>query len=282
MSAALWLGHQLNVAYGLEKVELECRPFADLSLRNLATSVRRSEFAFEGASEPLWTSNSVRSGKRRWTTIAFGAAELQKSCRRAGGFTYNDLLATCTLEVLSEWNRTHSRGAKIGLWMPMNVRREAATGFGNGTSRIRLYARYKQDASLAEKCREVRRQVAWTSKHGEWVVPEIPWFTLLPRPITRPLLRGYLNLPSVDMATAVFSHAGSWIANAGEAFKHVARIECVGLLHPRQNLAINAATNNSQTWLTLTYDAQLFSAADVHELAQMYEQQIARARQELV
>ena len=164
----------------------------------------------------------------------------------------------------------------------MNVRREATTGFGNGTSRIRLYARYKSDASLVEKCREVRRQVAWTSEHGEWVVPDIPWFTRLPHQIAGPLLRGYLKLPSIDMATAVFSHAGSWIANAGEAFKHVERIECVGLLHPRQSLAVNAATHADQTWLSFTYDPQLLNADEAHELAQMYEEQIKLARQELL
>lgn len=282
LSAALWLGHQLNVAYGLEEVKLERAPFVDLPLRNLPTSVRRSQFAFETASDRLWTSNSERSGRRRWTTIAFPAAELQKACRGAGGFTYNDLLATCTLEVLSQWNHAHSCGAKIGLWVPMNVRRRARGGFGNGTSRIRLYARYKTDVSLIEKCREVRRQVSWTSKHGEWVVPEIPWFTRLPHPVIGPLLRGYLKLPSVDMATGVFSHAGSWIANAGEAFKHVERIECVGLLHPRQSLAVNAATHCGQTWLSFTYDSRSLKPCDVQQLATMYEKQIAQAHNELL
>ena len=282
LSAALWLGHQLNVAYGLEEVERERAPFIDLPLRNLSTSVRRSQFAFEGASDRLWTPNSRPSGKRRWITISFAASELQKACRRAGGFTYNDLLATCTLEVLCQWNHAHGSEANIGLWMPMNVRREPMAGFGNGTSRIRLYAQYKSNASFVEKCREVRRQVAWTSKNGEWVVPEIPYFTRLPRPIIGPLLRGYLRLPAVDMATGVFSHAGSWIANAGEAFKHVERIECVGLLHPRQTVAVNAATHGVQTWLSITYDPQLFHAAESQQLARIYEQQIALARQALL
>ena len=282
LSAALWLGHQLNVAYGLEEVDSERAPFVDLPLRNLSTSVRRSQFAFDSASDRLWSQSSRPSGKRRWTTISFAATELQKVCRRAGGFTYNDLLATCTLEVLSQWNCAHSHGVKIGLWLPMNVRREASAGFGNGTSRIRLYAQYKPDASLVEKCHEIRRQVAWTSKNGEWVVPEMPHFTRLPRPIIGPLLRGYLRLPSVDMATGVFSHAGSWIANAGEAFKHVERIECVGLLHPRQRLALNAATHGGQTWLTITYDPQLFNTAEAQQLAQMYERQIDYARRELL
>ena len=298
LSAALLVGHQLSVAYGLEAAQSERGEFDGLVLRRQQASVRRSQFAFDGASDRLWTANTRCSGARRWATIDFPAVELQKACRRAGGFTYNDLLATCTLEVLMRWNANHGRErggycrggtpwppaiatqSKIGLWMPMNIRRNSGEGFGNGTSRIRVYARYDSDANLIEKCREVRRQVSWTSEHGEWVVPEIQWFSRLPSPIISPLLRGYLNLPSIDMATAVFSHVASGMA-ACEAFKHVERIECVGLLHPRQSLAINAATHRGNTWMTFTYDPALLTTDDVNELSRLYEQQIAVARQEL-
>ena len=278
LSAALWLGHQLNVAYEIERPQIDPGRFNGLTLRKSANSVRRSQFAFEGASDPLRTSHSKRSGSRRWSTISFPSCELQKACRRAGGFTYHDLLATCTLEVFKHWN---NNSAKIGLWVPMNVRRESREGFGNGTSRIRVYANY-DDTALVEKCRAVRRQVSWTTKHGEWAVPENQWFERLPDSIARPLLRTYLQLPHIDMATAVFTHAGSLLANAGEAFKHVERIECVGLLHPRQNLAINAATHLGNTWLTLTYDPAQLTTDDINQLTQLYSEQIARAREELL
>ncbi len=284
LSAALWLSHQLKVAYGFEAATHERAAFTGPTLRRLATSVRRSEFAFDGASDRLWTRQSKRSGARRWFTITFPACDLRRACKRAGGFTYNDLLATCALEVFAQWNRRHEKNgdSKIGLWLPVNVRREANAGFGNGTSRIRLYTRYKPDAMVAEKCRAIRRQVSWTSKHGEWVVPEAPWLTHLPRPVVRPLLRGYLNLPSVDMATGVFSHAASWIAGAAEAFKNVERIECVGLLHSRQNLAINGTTHRGQTSLSFTYDPESLTTADVDQITQMYRQQIAVAQDELL
>jgi len=278
LSAALWLGHQLNVAYEFERPQVDPGRFNGLTLRKSANSVRRSQFAFEGASDPLRTSHSKRSGTRRWATISFPSCELQKACRRPGGFTYHDLLATCTLDVLRYWNNKKS---KIGLWVPMNVRQASSEVFGNGTSRIRIYANY-DDTSFVEKCRAVRRQVSWTTQHGEWVVPELPWLTRLPESIAGPLLRNYLRLPQVDMATAVFTHAGSWLANAGEAFKHVERIECVGLLHPRQNLAINAATHSGHTWLTFTYDPAQLTTDDVQQLTQLYSEQIAQARQELL
>jgi len=307
LSAAQWVGHQLNVAYGLEPGQDEPGRFDGPRLRGSESSVRRSRYAFPGASDALRTSASKRPGSRRWTTMCFDARELQRACRRAGGFTYHDLLATCTLEVLRIWNdcrggtpwpppsfairtagaategRPYNNGyrAQVSLWVPMNVRQESREGFGNGTSRVRVYANYDRDAPLAEKCRAVREQVRWTTRHGEWVVPDLPWLTLLPDAIVRPLLRNYLNLPHIDMATAVFTHAGTSLASAGDAFKHVERIECAGLLHQRQNLAINAATHSEHTWLTLTYDPALLTTADVKQLTQLFSQQIARARREL-
>jgi len=280
LSAALWLGHQLNVAYELETAQLERDEFDVLSFRQSETSVHRSQFAYDGASDPLRTSHSQRSGSRSWSTICFNARELQKPCRRVGGFTYHDLLATCALEVIRKWNDDCRGGARVGLWVPINVRREARVGFGNGTSRIRVYAKYDRDASLVEKCRAVRQQVTWTTKHGEWVVPELPWVTRLPDSFAGPLLRNYLKLPKIDMATAVFTHASTSLANA-EAFKHVDRIECVGLLHTRQNLAINAATHCGHTSLTLTYDPAQLTAVDIKQLTQLFSDQIARARREL-
>ncbi len=283
LSAAMWLGHQLQVTYGLEEPESERSSFSDLPLRRLMASVRRSRFAYVEASDPLWTSGADRSGARRWLTIGFPASELRKACRRAGDFTYSDLLATCALEVFTSWNRKHTNDdrQKIGLWVPMNIRQQSSCGFGNGTSRIRLYARYPAAASIIDKAREVRCQVSWSSKHGEWVVPEIPSFTRLPQWVIAPILRGFLNRPSVDMATGVFSHSERWAGAAGEAFEQVEKIQCVGLLHPRQSVAINGATHRGQTWLTFTYDPGLMSSDEAQELAEMYQQQVSLAQKEL-
>jgi hypothetical protein len=283
LSAALWLGHQLTVAYGLSQPDATRSSCADVSLRESENSVRRSAFAYNGASDPLWTTNYIPSGARQWLTIDFPANDLRRGCRQARGFTYSDLLATCVLEVLSRWNRKHqpTTNAKIALWYPLNIRGDSTSGFGNGTSRIRLYARYPPEASLLDKTREIRKQVTWSTNHGEWVVPRMPLLFQLPRPIVAPLLNGYLKQPTIDMATAVFSHADRWGGNAVEAFKYVTRIECVGLLHARQRLAVNGATHQGQTFVTFTYDSALLAADHAGELVRMFEQQIASAREEL-
>ena len=282
LSAAMWLGHQFQVAYGHESAMTEASRFQDPSLRTLPSPVKKSRFAYAGPSDRLWTSGAQRSGARRWLTIKIPATDLRERCRRTGGFTYNDLLATCTLEILSRWNRMHGADRqKIGLWLPVNIRQQSSVGFGNGTSRIRLYARYAGAASLADKCREIRRQVSWSSRHGEWVVPQVNPFARLPQWAITPLLRCYLNRPSVDMATGVFSHAERWAEGNNEIFHHVEKIECIGLLHSRQCVAINAATHRGWTWLTFTYDPGLLFAADIQQLAEMYQEQIALAQREL-
>jgi len=216
---------------------------------------------------------------RRWTSFDFDATELKRACRKAGGFTYNDLLAMCTLEVLQGWNGT--TGSEVGLWVPMNIRSRTTSGFGNGTSRIRIYPRYAAEASLVEKTREVRRQIQWCSENGEWVVPNIRRFASVPRWISAPILNAYLNSHLVDMATAVFSHADSWAGGIGEGLQSAERIECIGLLHPRQALAINGTTHHGRTCLTLTYDSGLLCIDAANRLAEMYKETIETARQEL-
>jgi hypothetical protein len=154
------------------------------------------------------------------------------------------------------------------------VRRQPTESFGNGTSRIRVYARYDRDSSLAEKCREVRKQIEWCTTNGEWAIPESKLLTHLPRSVTGPILRRNLTRQSLDMATGVFSHSDRWNVSSNGVFDRIDRIECVGLLHPFHALAINGATHNGRTWLTFTYDNGLLTRGEVTQLTELYQEQI--------
>jgi hypothetical protein len=283
MSAALWLGHQLEVASGIKELESRAHSYEPPALRLASCSVRKSQFAYSAPSDRLATSNAIRSGSRSWETIFIDATRLRKLIRNLGGFTYSDLLATCALEAYAQWNRLREANnhPRISLWLPINVRQRASEGFGNGTSRIRIYATYSRDISLVEKCREVRRQIEWCTAHGEWVVPEIKALVRLPRSLTGPLLRRNLTRRSLDMATGVFSHADRWNSAAEGVFDRVERIECVGLLHPFHALAINGATHRGKTWLTFTYDDGLMTRSDVTQLKSLYQQQIQLAFEQI-
>jgi hypothetical protein len=278
MSAALWLRHQFEIVYGLRRGESQGPVYDAPHLKSVSSVVRKSRFAYSGPSDRLSTRSVTRSGSRSWETISIDASRIRRSVRAARGFTYSDFLATCALETFARWNRSQGgntqRAQKIALWLPINVRQRPAEGFGNGTSRIRIYARYPADAPLAEKCREVRRQIEWCTSKGEWVVPDIKALTLLPRSLTGPILRRNLTRPSVDMATGVFSHSDRWNASSNGVFNSLDRIECVGLLHPFHALAINGATHREKTWLTFTYDNGLLTRDDVGQLIGLYREQI--------
>lgn len=279
LSAALWLEHQLGVACGQESPVAEVSPLRELDLLRHPSPVRRSRFAYRGPSECLCSSGARSLRKRHWFTVAIPTADLRERSGTRSGFTYNDLLATCALEVFRQWNRAHGKGHKVGLWVPVNIRKKRSSGFGNGTSRLRIYARYAQESSLLDKARQIHRQVFWSSRHGEWAVPRSPPLMRLPLQVMGPLLRGYLNRPWVDMATGTFSHVDRG-QDRGQ-IDHVEKIECIGLMGEQHGVAINGATYRDQTWFTFTYDPGLLSAADIQRLVGMYEEQIALARKEL-
>lgn len=285
LSAAMWLGHQLRVARGKGSAVAEILPFEHLALRTHSAPVKRSRFAFDGPSDRLWTRNTLSERTRRWLTIELSAANFREGCR-SRGFTYNDLLATCALEVFSRWNRLKHNGRKqrIGLWLPVNIRQNpshSAGGFGNGTSRIRLYSRSNPGTTLVEKCREIRRQMFWSNRHGEWAVPPTTPLDSLPRWAATPLLRCYLNRPGVDMASGVFSHAERWTGETGEIFEQVEKLESIGQLHKDYCVAINGATYGDRTWLTFTYDPGLLASEDIKLMVEMYQEQLLQAWREL-
>jgi len=279
LSAALWLEHQLGVACGQERPQTTLSPLRELELLHHPSPVRRSRFAYRGPSERLCSSGSRSSRQRLWFTVAIPTADLRERLGKRRGFTYNDLLATCALEVFRHWNRAHGKGHKVGLWVPVNIRKKRSLGFGNGTSRLRIYARYAEASSLVDKCREIHRQVFWSSRHGEWAVPRSPLLTRLPLQVMGPLLRGYFNRPWVDMATGVFSHVDRWQDKAH--VDDVEKIECIGQMDGHHSVAINGATYRDQIWFTFTYDPSRLIATDIQCLAGMYEEQIVLARKEL-
>lgn len=282
LSAAMWVSHQLRVADEKIAPVAEVSPFQYLPLRSHPSPIKKSRYAYRGPSNPLWTSEAKPSRARRWQTIEVAAGELREGCRRAGGFTYNDLLATCALEVFTGWNELHSNGRrqKVSLWFPVNIRQQTALGFGNGSSRIRLYRRYDERASLLNKCREIRSQVSWSNQHGEWATPTRFPLASLPRWVTRPLLLGYLRRPGIDMATGVFSHADRGTEEISEIFQYAEEMESIGLLHANHSLAINGVTSGGRTWLTFTYDPGLLSTEDIQILVEMYQEQLVAARRE--
>jgi len=281
LSAAMWLSHQIQVARGeTQPVKTPGRSNVPI-LKVMSPSVWRSKFSYSAPSSPLRTCTNTGSNRRNWQSIIFEATGLKEHCRKAGGFSYNDLLAVCALQVLIAWNELHKDSSHVGLWVPINIRQRSNVGFGNGTSRIRIYPRYERQSSFVEKAREIRRQVRWCTANGEWVVPNLSSLQKIPTWLSAPLINTYLASRYVDMGTAVFSHADSLAGGVGEGLQIADRIECIGLLQKRQRLAINGTTHHGQTCLTFTYDSGMFCADAIKQLCELFQRQIESARREL-
>ena len=181
LSCSMWVGHQLRVVFGNEEMTRVRRSFHELVLKTHPSPRRRSPFAFQGPCHPLWCRGHEPSRQRRWQTLEIESLLSRRCSKTANGFTYNDLLLTCALEALIQWNRLRGhRGRKVGLWLPLDIRKRSFSGFGNGISRIRIYASYSEKLSFIQKCQHVRRQIDWSRRHGLWAVPRKHFLTRIP------------------------------------------------------------------------------------------------------
>ncbi len=278
LSALMWVRHQLRVAKGRDPFVEPGSPFEPLRLRHSTLGASKNASAWRGRCHPIWTRQARRSPERHWKTLRIEAASLRGLSRSREGFTYNDVLVCCVLDTLHWWNTEHGADRrKIGLWLPMNIREEALAGFGNGTSRIRVYRRFSNNDSIHSKCRQLRHQVNGSRRNGEWAVPDRHLLTRLPFPAARPLLRGYLKRPWADTGSAAFTHVEQWPGQDDEEFASIQGMEVIGALHARHALMLAALTHAGQTWTTLTYDPAMLNADEVSSIGQRLEHAVSTA-----
>ena len=272
ISAGLWLLQMLLVATGRLPERAEVQDWAPPVLRTHADPVRLSKYAFGGASERLWSSGSRPTPARRWRALAVEAAPLRAAVAQLDGPTYNDLLSAAYLETLVRWNRAHGEpGTRMGVWLPTNIRETALQGFGNGSSRIRVYARSAEGASSADRVRAFREQVAWSRAHGEWHVPEDLSILRWPTWLMVPVLRAYIDRPGVDFGSAVFSHMEK-LGPAEALLPMVRDPEWVMMLDKRYPVGMAAATMGPETRMSLTWDPGMMPEAEAIRLLESYRE----------
>lgn len=282
LSTLMWVCHQLSVAKGRRTGVSQMAPFESLSLLGHRSRGRKSPWGHRRGCDPIWTRPAVASMTRRWQTIEIRRSDFAGLSRKRDGFTYNDLLLTSILETLHWWNGQHGMtGRKLGIWVPVNIRQEPFSGFGNGTSRIRVYRRFPDNAPVRTKCLEVRRQVDWSKQNGEWAVPDKPAWTRLPFPVSAPILKAFLNRSWADMGSAAFSHVERWPAHVESELEDVARMEVIGALHIRHALMFAAVTHRDRTFMTLTYDPALLWEEDVKSIGHFLDSFLTRAAREI-
>jgi hypothetical protein len=275
ISAGLWLVQMLMVAVGGLPETQTVEPWSPPQLQAHPSPARLSKYAWGGASERLWHPGGKPSAQRRWRSLVVDATPLRAAVGRLGGPTYNDLLASAYLQTLSRWNADHGRPAeRMGLWLPVNIRQHALEGFGNGSSRVRIYDRCRKESTAAERVRAFREQLSWSREHGEWHVPQDLRLFGWPTWLMVPLLRAFIDRPGVDFGSSVFSHIER-LGRAEQLLPMVSEPEWVMTLDKRFPAGMVAATLGEQTTMSLTWDPGMLPELDALELLGLYEQVLA-------
>ncbi len=272
------LALQLRAAFDLP---LEAGPEAALALRAHDAPRPRAPHAHVGGSDALAARGAgPMSARRHWLSVALDAPALREFASRAGGFTYGDLLADCTLQAVARWNARHapSRAPRVGVFLSCNVRAQWWRGLGNGSSRVRLYARGVAEAETVARCRALRAQLEWAMHNGEWALRVPSFVERLPAPARGLLLRAALRGRDWDPGTLLLAHVErlgqpDW----DEALPMVEAVQLVSLLSRRFALACLAATHRGRTLATFTYDPALIPDHDARALAELFAAQAEAA-----
>jgi hypothetical protein len=281
VTTGLWLLIQLGVAAGTLPPVEERQDWRPPALRPHDAPVRKSRFARCGPSQRVWSSAQRPSHQRRWATVDLEAEPLRAAVACVPDVTYNDLLACSWLETLIRWNAAHgARHDNLALWLPVNIRQHAFSGFGNGSSRIRVYGRWERAADATARCTLFRKQVAWSKSNGEWFVPADSALLRQPDWVLVPFLRGWLGRPWVDMGSAVFSHMEQ-IGPAAELLPMVAGTEWVTMLHKRFPVGLVGATLGAHTSLSMTWDPGMLPDDAARELLAQFEATVHETASEL-
>lgn len=280
LSVLAWIRHQLRVAADRDRPCSEPTAVVPPALAQAPPGAERNPVWDRCA--PLWTRPGQPSGERLWTTCSFSQGELAGISLAECGFTFNDVLVVAALETLQEWNRIQGdKKRRVGIWLPVNIRRDAFEGFGNASSRIRVRRDYADRLSTAEKCRAVRSQIDRARERGEWIVPQQTLLTRIPLRFSAPLVRRYLNRPWADMGSAAFSHVQKWPGQDDPVFAGVQELGVLGAMHRRHPLIFAAVSLADRTWMTITYDPALLWPEDIADLRDHYLNTVQAASREL-
>ena len=267
VGALLFLQWQLQVARGLVPSPVR-QPRTQPVLIEAPRGARRNPDS--RSSTALATRSGPVSAERRWRTVLVPREPLTSLSQTVGGFRWNDCLLAAALDALAAWNeRQGARTDRIGLWVPMNLRKERLRDFGNGVSRIRVHREPLSAAksrAFLERCRSVRRTVHRKKRAGEWAIPSLPvpsWML----PAAAPLLRRWLDRPWADFGSAGFTHLENWPGDDEPVLDDAPGMEVVACLHRRHPLYFAAMSGSEQTAVTITWDPELLSETDIDFIA---------------
>lgn len=226
------LGDAMSMLLWLEAFFKETGENSPLILRSFSQkkdtpyrSLRNSE---------TWMKNIIQSGNRKVETLTLHHGPTS--------FTVNDILILSLMRSLPEKRK--------GIWVPVNVRKNFWSGFGNGLSRMRIYP---GNYTTREELQFIRKQKEEAFKNGEIALP--PENLDLSSPIKKALFKCWLKRPWADWGTISLSH----LEDRGNRFPYAKALFGITNLIEKHQAGLFAWTNQDSTYLTLTMDENVSS-----------------------
>lgn len=223
----------------------------------------KSAYAYQKPSHQLGIDGALSPSKNReWNQLQLEIPNF--NWKEKFGFTYNDYLTAIVLKSMKEWEieRTKDPGRRICLWLPVNIRKHPFEGFGNGSSRLKIYNRYPIDMSVSVLALKIREQVKWNRVKGVWNTPtRIP---KLPKKMMKGILTLYSKKPGSDLGSSVFSHAEKY-TGFEDLVASFSSVEVVSQLLYHYGMCLAASTFEGKTFITTTWDAGAISEESIHD-----------------
>jgi hypothetical protein len=200
------------------------------------------------------------SSRRRWSSLEF---EIPQTSFKDLGISYNDFICTVIFKAMNEWFLERKKSDKnISLYIPVNIRENPFQGFGNGSSRIKIYDDYSE-LSYQKTAISIREQVNWCKKNGLWSLPSsLKTVGKLPLWLSRFLLKTYAAKPGIDMGSMVFSHVESY-KGMEDLFALFKDVKGLAQLYKSYSAGMTAVSLNGKTILTTTWDSAQLTTADI-------------------
>ncbi len=265
-----WLSVQARVAAGLPvEVDVEVDSTSAPRLRQFRGSKQRHSSQPSSYLQSRGWKKQPTSPTKRFRTLWIDEEPLRARLRESrAAVTLNDWLCAQVFEAMGEaLPEARQEGAPgLSLWIPLSLRRDPFSYFGNASSRIRLHAPQRGSDSQSDLSRAVHQAMEAALESGGWDVgtaalPAGPLVSSIPPRVVVAGLRAYFARPGMDPCTSAFSFASrvSRLEDA-DAFPGVERMETVGQLHRAHSFALSGLVFGGKVALTCFWDPARFAA----------------------
>jgi|GEM_PF-6986591 len=252
-SLLLWMNSQMNNLAVKE---------SSLTLRNIEKKNKVSPYRFEKNSPPFGAKKNVPNGKRQWKDYVISQPIIDFTLKE---YSYNDFLLACLFLSMNKWNKKRQSKQELSIYVPTNIRENRLVGFGNGSTRYKIYHCERNDFEATVE--HIRKQVNWCRENGMWAINnkliKIPLF------IYRAILRRLSTKASADLCSTIFSHF-EVPKNFKGLFDHFESLSIISQLYEHYKIVFAMRTDEGISNLTATWDEAHLSEEEVDELIKYF------------